>query len=328
MILLPFVMLACTDPYGATEIGNPNLNGRVLAESTVPTWIGPDEAAVQQIESARAHLSVSVLPCDGEVATTDLGWVDLLADVPLEWSGGEGALCGLQLGVVADGVPDGSDLTGDVGVVLSGTDSLGRSFAVVDRRAVVLPFSASLDPDVPVEVRLDLATAYEGLDLVGAPEVLGVRVVDGDDAFPPAVGRLADAASLWDDGDGDGTADRERVAAASPVVDRDADGLSDATEAALGTDPDAADSDTDGLGDGEEDQVVGTAPDDADSDDDGIDDGEEVALGLDPTTANADADGDGFPEGVDCDDTDARVFPGAQDAPGDGIDSDCDGLDG
>lgn len=39
-----------------------------------------------------------------------------------------------------------------------------------------------------------------------------------------------------------------------------------------------------------------------------------------------DADYDGFTDD-DCDDEDALVYPGAPDAPGDGIDADCDGTD-
>ena len=33
------------------------------------------------------------------------------------------------------------------------------------------------------------------------------------------------------------------------------------------------------------------------------------------------------PNSTDCDDTDASIYPGATDAHGDGVDSDCDGQD-
>ena len=71
-------------------------------------------------------------------------------------------------------------------------------------------------------------------------------------------------------------------------VDRDCDGdtdedaLTDAEEAALGTDPLDPDSDDDGLSDGEEVNTYGTDPNDADTDDGSVSDGDEVAAGTDP----------------------------------------------
>lgn len=51
-----------------------------------------------------------------------------------------------------------------------------------------------------------------------------------------------------------------------------------------------------------------------------------------PTLPNADVDADGYPAtaygGSDCDDDDASIHPGADDPVGDGVDSDCDGVDG
>jgi hypothetical protein len=46
-----------------------------------------------------------------------------------------------------------------------------------------------------------------------------------------------------------------------------------------------------------------------------------------PLAPHFDADDDGFVAADDCDDSDASVFPGATDVPGDGVDQDCDGRD-
>lgn len=77
-------------------------------------------------------------------------------------------------------------------------------------------------------------------------------------------------------------------------VDCDYDGLSNADEFQLGTDPCDNDSDRDGLSDLEE-LRLGTDPNDSDTDGDGVDDQTEVRLRLDPTKASTDGvqnDGD------------------------------------
>ncbi|MBN2800735.1 MAG: redoxin domain-containing protein [Deltaproteobacteria bacterium] len=69
------------------------------------------------------------------------------------------------------------------------------------------------------------------------------------------------------------------------ACDGDKDGLTDAEEAELGTDPSADDSDGDGISDGDEVNTYLTDPLDADSDDDGHADGDEISHGtlpLDP----------------------------------------------
>jgi hypothetical protein len=45
------------------------------------------------------------------------------------------------------------------------------------------------------------------------------------------------------------------------------------------------------------------------------------------TGTPVDADGDGFNASEDCDDQDASVNPDAEETPGDGVDSNCDGED-
>ncbi len=69
------------------------------------------------------------------------------------------------------------------------------------------------------------------------------------------------------------------VLLADATADDDGDGLSNAEELELGTDPFEADSDGDGLDDGQEVGTTGTDPLDPDSDGDGIPDGDDVATG-------------------------------------------------
>lgn len=64
--------------------------------------------------------------------------------------------------------------------------------------------------------------------------------------------------------------------------DSDADGLTDAEERKLGTNPDKKDSDSDGLDDYEEVNVYGTDPNNPDTDGDGMSDGKEVRRGRNP----------------------------------------------
>ncbi len=70
-------------------------------------------------------------------------------------------------------------------------------------------------------------------------------------------------------------------------IDTDGDGLTDAEEAALGTDPDEPDTDGDGLTDGDEVHLYGSSPLLVDTDGDTFSDAEEVAAGSNPSLANS-----------------------------------------
>jgi hypothetical protein len=179
--------------------------------------------------------------------------------------------------------------------------------------------------------------ATETLTACDRPDGWAEGADDCDDAAAgvnPGVAELCDG---YDD-NCDGTIDE--IGACS--IDSDGDGLHNWEEAELGSDPNDPDTDDDGLGDYDEVRDFGTDPTLADTDGDGVGDFAEVAARC---TWYADADGDGFGDdlsatlgcsppadsvatGGDCDDSDAAIAPGATELCGDGVDSDCDGLDG
>jgi hypothetical protein len=113
------------------------------------------------------------------------------------------------------------------------------------------------------------------------------------------------------------------VAAPPDDVDSDGDGLSDAQEAALGTDPANPDTDEDGLLDGAE-VTAATDPTLSDTDGDGFGDNAEVANGTDPN------DSASVPPGEPAVDTDGDLLTDAQEVElgtnPELADSDGDGL--
>ncbi|WMP16408.1 hypothetical protein [Thiothrix lacustris] len=107
-----------------------------------------------------------------------------------------------------------------------------------------------------------------------------------------------------------------------PLADPDKDGLTNAEEATLGTDPKSSDSDGDGLSDSVE-KTLGTNPLSKDSDADGIDDKTEV--GADPTKP-IDTDNDGKINAVDSDDDNDGILTKSENYNGGTpLDDDTDG---
>lgn len=113
----------------------------------------------------------------------------------------------------------------------------------------------------------------------------GATIVAG--VVGPAVPRLGEqAAAAPSAGTPAAVVTAAQVATGTPAAaaadDQDGDGLTDAEEDELNTDPLLADTDGDGLSDGDEVNVYGTLPLIDDTDGDGVADGDEVAAGADP----------------------------------------------
>ncbi|MBI3276376.1 MAG: hypothetical protein HYZ66_01320 [Chlamydiae bacterium] len=106
----------------------------------------------------------------------------------------------------------------------------------------------------------------------------------------------------------------------SPTLapDRDGDGLTDAEEAELGTNPEKADTDGDGLDDGEEVNTYGTDPLNSDSDGDQMPDGWEVENDLLPNEPDAseDVDDDGL---TNVEEYENETDPNNEDTDNDGL---------
>ena len=94
-----------------------------------------------------------------------------------------------------------------------------------------------------------------------------------------------------------GMADSDSDGAPDSSEDPDNDGLTNAQEMALGTDPLKWDTDGDGIPDGQEAADPHLNPLAKDTDGDGLNDGSELRLGTDPS--NPDSDGNGIPDGQD-----------------------------
>lgn len=125
-----------------------------------------------------------------------------------------------------------------------------------------------------------------------APDSDGDGVLDGDEVLQ-GTNPLDDVAAAPEAAAGDETsaAEAEPVTEEAPVatdpLDADGDGLEDAIEFELGTDPADPDTDDDGLTDGDEYYTYATGTRNPDTDGDGVVDGDEIANGTDPNDINS-----------------------------------------
>jgi alpha-tubulin suppressor-like RCC1 family protein len=121
-------------------------------------------------------------------------------------------------------------------------------------------------------------------------------VVPGGTVYVGESGRLS--VKGWRPGwDPSAVAAADYVITAPRPLDTDGDGLSDADEAALGSDPNNPDTNGDGLPDGAA-YAAGLSLTETDMDADGLANLDEAAAGTDPF--DPDSDGDSAPDGADC----------------------------
>jgi len=185
-------------------------------------------------------------------------------------------------------------LAGATGFLNSGTDTAGhpRLFAPnpVQSGSSISHFDTVASPNLLMEPYItsnlgsypDL-TDEQLFDVGWTPaDTDGDGVADAVDNCP----QVSNPGQSDLDGDGEGDACDSDI---------DGDGLDNATELSLETDPANPDSDGDGLTDGEEVNTYGTDPNESDSDSDGLSDGDEVIThGTDPNVSNV---GDVGPRG-------------------------------
>jgi len=129
--------------------------------------------------------------------------------------------------------------------------------------------------------------------------------------------------ALDSDNDGISNAKEVKLGTNPQNPDSDGDGISDGDELKIGTDPLKADSDGDGVSDGDE-VKDNTNPKESDTDRDGVSDGDEKRLGTNPKS-NKDSDGDGISDDKE---KELGTDPKSPDSDGDGVDDGDEKWDG
>lgn len=338
-----------------------------VVRTVAPTYALGSATGTYLVQSQLFYIDSNGFPVQQDIATSAFGHTQGAGPTDLDDDGltyAEESTLGTDPLVTdsdGDGEPDGdevgaspaspSDTDGD-GII----DALESSTSDADDDGVNDEADAINDdpcvPDANGSVCLAADSDGDGLsnaqeDALGSsrnnPDTDGDGVNDAAEHGGGAQPRDTDGDSVADalessivDSNGDGRNDETDPCTPNPghaaclAFDSDGDGLTNAQEAAAGTDPRDTDTDGDGVNDGIE---VGTNPSSPlDTDDDGLIDALESSADTDgdgqADSADADSDNDGIPDGVE-----AGSVPGAlRDSDGDGVpdhldrDSDDDGL--
>jgi len=195
----------------------------------------------------------------------------------------------LELSLSADTQITGTESSSEWFVEPNGTDYQFYNFDGRTAAAVLLTLELSVTPaDSVGAVTVDYAAWGTGEQINGifqpAPDAVfdqsprpALLAADADDDGIIDRDDLCNGTTTGDEVDANGCAASQR--------DTDDDGLTDAEEIELGSDPLSADSDNDGLADGQE-VALGTSPTAADTDGDGWSDSDELDYQTDPLESN------------------------------------------
>ena len=269
-----------------------------LGEAESIAWLielTPPDAAVDDDKGGEVAYESDPVELDEATFDAELGRNVLLTDATGLVFAGNGPT--LLLGSTGAATADPGDgttvdlapatgltVTSDATIQNTSTDPAVYLTAAL-RDEIVDTAASSNDAGTPTAD--DSADATPGIGNV-VPGGAGVPEIDGDDST---------------DTDGDGLTDAQEEAVGSDpgVIDTDADGVDDFSEVSeTGTDPAVFDTDGDDAADGDEVYVYATDPLVADTDEDGLADGEELFSVLtDPF--NPDTDGDGASDAAEVD---------------------------
>jgi len=185
-----------------------------------------------------------------------------------------------------------------------------------DRDNFAVPAGAGLSFGLSEKLVLDFRGLYH---YVLSDRIDGAKIKSADDSYLTGTAGLSWLFSGNNDLDADGllNAEEKSLGTNPKMADTDGDGLSDGEEVkTYRTDPLKADSDSDGLSDADEVRKHRTDPNKADSDGDSLSDKDEVTThGTDPL--KADTDGDGLSDGEEINTHKTKATA---------VDSDSDGL--
>ena len=286
-------------PLG-TSLVNPDTDGDGLDDGFEVAWgtypCEPDTDLDGLDDGVEVAMGTDPLDPDTDGDGLDDGWEIANGLDPLSNVGDNGA----------GGDPDNDGLT-NIQEQTLGTDPLGADTdgdGLSDGREVQLgtdPFAKDTDRDgLPDGIEDTLGTNPLLTDTDGDGMGDGWEHRYCAAGFDPLVDNATDNDPGNDAGadpDNDGlTNASESSLGTNPVIgDTDGDGLSDLRETRIGTNPVLADTDSDGLSDGAEVQA-GYDPLDVDMDRDGMPDGWEASSGLDPQDGTGDDGAAGDPD--------------------------------